>query len=392
MAGKYIFVINAGSSTLKFKLYTSSGLKEVASGLVDRIGLECATVDIHLHGRNQHASCYKIKDHHQALELVINSLKKVVDTKTGDFQKNIIAIGHRVVHGGVEFVEPTLITDQVIKRLEKYNDLAPLHNPINLECIELCHKFLPTVPNWAVFDTMFFKNLPDYAYIYPLPWKYYKEEGIRKFGFHGISHHYVAERLAAKLKKPFNRLNAITCHLGSGCSIAAIKNGEAIDTTMGFGTAGGLMMATRSGDFDPDVMVYLSKKLKLNPSELEELINKESGWLGVSGVSSDMRDILAGAGYKVAGYKPTIKIDKDVRDRCHLALQMFVYRIRSYIAGYAGTMDRLDGVVLTGGIGERNKDIKKMIFKDLECLKGIKVFVIETDEEKGIASEIVGKL
>lgn len=392
MAGKYIFAINAGSSTLKFKLYTSSGLKEVASGLVDRIGLKCSTIDMRLHGRNQHASCYKIKDHHQALDLVINTLTKVVDKKNGNFAKQLVAIGHRVVHGGVEFVEPTLITDSVVHRLAKYNDLAPLHNPINLECIKICQKLLPQVPNWAIFDTMFFKHLPDYAYIYPLPWKYYKEDGIRKFGFHGISHHYVAERLAAKLKKPLSRLNAITCHLGNGCSVTAIKNGEAIDTSMGFGTAGGLMMGTRSGDLDPDILIYLSKKLKMDFKELGEMINHKSGLLGISGFSSDMRDIMVAAGVRVPGYKLDKKISKALKDRCHLALQMFIYRVRKYISEYAGILDRLDGVVLTGGIGERNKDIKKMIFKDLECLKGVKVYQIETDEEKGIALEVVKKL
>jgi len=336
-----ILVLNSGSTSLKFKVF-DGGLRILKEKTIENIGLGA------------------IKSHEQALELV---LKEIEPDK-------IKAVGHRVVHGGNDFFEPTLITPRIIKKLEKYNRLAPLHNPANILGIKASMKLLPKVSNIVCFDTSFFKNLPEKVKVYGLPLKFYKKYGIRRFGFHGLSHQYAAEVAAKKLKKPLSKLKLITCHLGGGSSITAIKNGRPIDTSMGFTPMEGLVMMTRAGDIDPGIITHLISSVR----DLSHLLNYESGMKGLSGVSENMRDILRAA--------------KGGNERAKLALEIYCYRIKKYIGAYSAILEGLDGLVFIGAIGYGSKIIREMVVKDLSILEGIKVLAIETNEELIIAREV----
>ena len=372
-----ILVINSGSATLKFSVFDKK-LKKIFSGIVERIGLLDSFFAF-----GEEKVFYKkgIQNHELAFKIVLEKISEK------GFEINLV--GHRVVHGGVEFTKPTLITPKVLKSLEKYNKLAPLHNPVNISCIKASMKLLPKIKNFAVFDTSFHSTIPDYAYNYALPYELCQKNHIRRYGFHGISHQYVCLKAAEKLKKPLSELNLISCHLGSGASITAVKNGKSVDTSMGFTPLEGLIMSTRSGDLDSAIIFYLNKELGLTFPEIEEMLNYKSGILGISGFK-DMRDVLVRAGFKVEDFLE-VKATKEEKERCELALKMFVYRIVKYVGAYFAVLGKVDAIIFTGGIGERNLDIREKILHGLKGLGKIRHFVIETNEELMIAKEITLK-
>jgi len=305
----------------------------------------------------------RIQDHYTGLKII---LKKI---------DSVSAIGHRVVHGAETFREHVLIDNPVIKKIRQCCIIAPLHNPANLEGILACKKLLPGIKQVAVFDTAFHQTLPDYAYIYGLPYEYYKKLRIRKYGFHGTSHEYVAREAARILKKPLRRLKIITCHLGNGCSITAVENGWSVDTSMGFTPLEGLLMGTRCGDIDPALITYLMQKKKIGIHQIDAILNKESGLLGISGVSNDMR-VLQNCARR--GNK-----------RCKLAIDIFVYRLKKYIGAYVAVMKGIDALVFTAGIGENQKNIRNQITQGLfsHLKKKPKILVIPTNEELMIARQ-----
>ncbi len=371
----FILVINAGSSSIKFKLFNER-LKENAEGIVERIGLAGSFISYEFNGEKKKKEL-KIQNHDEAMTLILDVFKE----KKVNFSL-IKKIGHRVVHGGEKFVKPTMITPTVMKQLGEYNKLAPLHNPHNIAGIKACLKFLPSAKNYAVFDTAFHATIPDFAYLYAVPMDIYKKYDVRRFGFHGISHAYVSSVAAKKLHKA--KPNLITCHLGSGCSITAIKQGKSVDTSMGLTPLEGLMMSSRSGDIDPGVIFYLQRE-GLSMNEVDKLLNSESGLKGVSGMR-DMRDILIASGYKISGYKSPIKFTREQRYLAKLALTMFVYRIKKYIGAYYAVLGRVDAIIFTAGIGERNKDIRDLIVKNLPFKT--RIMAIPTNEELMIAKSI----
>jgi acetate kinase len=358
-----ILVINCGSSSAKYQLFDIKNYRSLAKGMVERIG--------------QNGGC---KDHYDAIGEIV---KELTDKKIGAISSTsqINGVGHRVVHGGEEFKSSILINSKVMASLEKYSELAPLHNPPSLLGIKACLEILKGIPQVAVFDTSFHQTMPNKAFLYGLPYRYYEKYGIRRYGFHGTSHRYVAMDAARALKKPIGRLKIITCHLGNGCSMTAVENGKSVDTSMGFTPLEGLMMGTRTGDLDPAVVFYLMSKEDLTPAQISDILNKESGLLGVSGVSNDMRDLVKAA----RGKGPEAQMAK-------LALEMFVYRIEKYIGAYQAAMKGLDAVVFTAGIGEHNPWLVDRVEKDLKNVVGrnVKFMAIPTNEELLIAKDAFG--
>jgi acetate kinase len=376
-----ILVINCGSSSAKYQLFDVKRREPVAKGVVERIGQDGASVR-HNHvalGRVRKASC---ADHYVAIRLIVDAL---TDRKYGVIGStdDIAGIGHRVVHGGEEFKSSTIITPEVVQSIEKYSELAPLHNPPSLLGIKACSRILKGIPQVAVFDTAFHQTMSPKAFLYGLPFRLYKKYGIRRYGFHGTSHRYVSGQAPSVLKRSAKALRLVTCHLGNGCSMAAVKGGRSMDTTMGFTPLEGLMMGTRSGDLDPAVVFFLMDKEKLSPDKISAILNKESGLLGVSGVGNDMRDII----------KTASGVGESAR-RAKLAIGMFVYRIEKYIGAYMAAMGGLDAVIFTAGIGENNPWLIKRIGDDL---KGIvpadtRFLVIPTNEEMLIAQDTFEKV
>lgn len=350
-----ILVINCGSSSIKYKLYDFPQGHLVLKGIIERIGERGSSIVNHTQG---------IK------KLVSDILKKgaVKDLK------EIAAIGHRVVHGGEFFAEPCLINDRVLDQIKKSIKLAPLHNPVNLAGIMGCRKFFPKIPQVAVFDTAFHQTMFKYAYMYALPKSYYKKYKIRKYGFHGTSHQFIAYQASEILGKPLKKIKLITCHLGNGCSITAVDKGKSIDTSMGFTPLEGLIMGTRSGDIDSAAVLYIMEKEKISPVKMEEILNKKSGLLGISGLSNDFRIIRK----KIQAKNSLAK----------LAYDMFVYRIKKYIGAYYLILGNVDAICFTGGIGENCPDIVKNIKKDILKITNhkLKFLIIPTDEELMIAN------
>ncbi|MBU1146475.1 acetate kinase [Patescibacteria group bacterium] len=377
---KYILIINSGSATLKFKLFELKSLKSAASGIVERIGLGGSFMESKI-GHRELKINHAVRNHEEAFNLVLNQLSKISNLKS-----EISLVGHRVVHGGEEFIKPTVVTPAVLKKLSKYDKLSPLHNPANLMGIKACQKLLPRAKNVAVFDTGFYSTLPDFAYTYAIPVDFYKKYDVRRYGFHGISHEYVAGEAAKVLKKPLTKLNLITCHLGSGASITAIRAGKAVDTSMGFTPLEGLVMSTRSGDLDPAIPLYLIRELKIKPEEVDNILNKKSGLLGLSGFS-DMREVLTAAGYSVAGFKSK-KVSAEKKRLAKLALEVFVYRIKKYLGAYSAILEKVDAIIFTAGIGERNKTVRDLITKNLKIFGKSRILVIPTNEELMIARKI----
>ena len=337
----------------------------LAKGLVDRIGMAGAMLTHKPHDREEVRLSGEILDHTVAIEYVLSILLSKNHGVIND-KNEIAAVGHRVVHGGEAFSGSMRITPEVIKEIARCMDFAPLHNPANLKGIRAIQELLPNVPQVSVFDTAFHQTMPDYAYIYGLPYVLYQRHGIRRYGFHGTSHLYVSDRAAIMLQKPKDQLKIVTCHLGNGCSIAAIKHGKSIDTSMGFTPLEGLLMGTRSGDLDPAVVLHVMQKEELSMHEANTMLNKHSGILGLSGVSSDMREI---------------EKYYDSNDRARLAHQVFCYRLKKYIGAYAAAMGGLDTVVFTGGIGENSIVVRR------DSLNNMQFYGIELDEAKNQAAD-----
>jgi acetate kinase len=361
-----VLVLNSGSSSIKYQFIDTDKKVALANGLVDRIGMTGAILSHQRYDDEKIKIVGEILDHQIAVEYVLGVMLSknhgVIDDK-----KDIDAIGHRVVHGGETFSGSVLITDEVVKVLQDNIELAPLHNPPNIKGIQACQRILPDAPQCGVFDTAFHSHMPPKAYLYGIPYELYKKYKIRRYGFHGTSHLFVSQRAADLLNKDVKELKLITVHLGNGCSIAAVKYGISIDTSMGFTPLEGLLMGTRSGDLDPSIILFIMGKEGLSMHESQTLLNKHSGLIGISGESSDMREIIASV--------------KDNQQRSKWAFEVFCYRIKKYIGSYAAAMGGIDGLVFTGGIGENATMVREEVCKDLEFLG------IELDEMKNQNSE-----
>ena len=348
-----ILVINAGSSSLKYQLIDMDTENVMAKGLCERIGIDGSKLN-HTPGDGDKVVIEKpMKDHADAINMVIEALVSKEHGVIADMSE-ISAVGHRVVHGGELFSKSVVITDEVKKAVESCNDLAPLHNPANLIGIAACEKAMPGVPQVAVFDTAFHQTMPKEAYMYALPYKYYENYKVRRYGFHGTSHRYVTQRAAAMLGKKPEDLKIITCHLGNGSSITAVKNGESIDTTMGFTPLAGVPMGTRSGDIDPAILQFIMNKENISIDEMNDILNKKSGVLGVSELSSDFRDLSA------AGESGNAK--------AKLAEDMFIYSVKKCIGEYMAVLGGADAIVFTAGIGENNGAYRKAMTAGLEFM------------------------
>lgn len=341
-----ILVLNCGSSSVKYKLIDTDAEKTLAEGGVEKIGLPDGFLKFKRPDGSKEIKELGHIDHRQAVQAILDIL---TDSKEGCIKSfsEIDAVGHRVVHGGEKFNKSVLITDEVIQQVKDCYPLAPLHNPANITGIEAITSLMPGVPQVGVFDTAFHQTMPAKSYMYPLPYKYYLEDGVRRYGFHGTSHRYVSARAAEFLGRDINNLKMVTCHIGNGGSITAVLNGKSVDTSMGLTPTEGLMMGTRVGDVDPGVITFLMEKHNLNAKEIQTLINKESGVLGVSGISNDMREIEAA--------------DNAGDQRAHLALEIYEQRIIKYIGAYAAEMGGLDVIVFTGGVGENQTGVRKNV-------------------------------
>lgn len=395
-----VLVLNCGSSSIKYQFIDTDKKFALAKGMVDRIGMSGAVLSQSRYDGNKIKISGEILDHQIAIEYVLAVLLSknhgVIDDK-----KDIEAVGHRVVHGGESFTGSVLITDEVISVLQENIELAPLHNPPNIKGIQAVTRILPGTPQVGVFDTAFHSQMPPSSYLYGIPYELYKKYKIRRYGFHGTSHLYVSRRAAELMNRKIEELKIITAHLGNGCSMAAVKNGTSIDTTMGFTPLEGLLMGTRCGDLDPQVILYVMGKEGLSLNEAATMLNKHSGLIGISGESSDMREILAAV--------------KDQHTRSRYAFEIFCQRIKKYIGAYAAEMGGLDALVFTGGIGENAVEVREEVCKNLEFLgikldelrntnneelissdsSNVKVFRIPTNEELVIAldtAEIVSKM
>lgn len=398
-----VMVLNCGSSSLKYQLINMEEQKLLAKGLVERIGLTDGILAYEpYNGDKVKETIAKIENHEVAIKKV---LEKLVDPKIGVLKSlnEIVAVGHRTVHGADKFTSSVLITEEVIKTMEECIPLAPLHNPANIMGIKAMLHVLPGVPNVAVFDTAFHQTMPEESFLYAIPYELYEKNKVRRYGFHGTSHRYVSMKAAEFLGIKLENFNCITCHMGNGSSFAAIKNGKSYDTTMGMTPVEGLIMGTRSGDIDAGILFYLHRNLGMSVDDLDNLLNKKSGLLGISGVSSDMRDIEDAA--------------KKGNKRAQLAIDALVHRTVKYIGAYIALLGRVDAIIFTGGIGENAIDFRAKIVKRLEGLgikldeqknnvrgqlqiitkpeSSIKTMVVPTNEELMIAldtKEIVGKI
>ncbi len=352
-----ILVINCGSSSLKYQLIDMEKEEVLAKGLVERIGIEGSRIKHEVKDKEKKVIEVELPDHKSALDLVI---KSIVDPEIGAIKsvKEINAVGHRVVHGGEDFSESVLIDDEVMKVIEKNVELAPLHNPPNIIGINACKELMPEVPQVAAFDTAFHHTIPPVNYIYAIPYEYYEKYRIRRYGFHGTSHQYVAIRAAEMIGKPLESCNFITCHLGNGASVTCIRHGKSLDTTMGFTPLEGLIMGTRSGDIDPAIVTFIMEKEGLDPSKMNNVLNKKSGVLGISGISSDFRDLEESAA--------------DGDERAALALGAFETEVQKAIGAYLTEIDSCDGIIFTAGIGENSPNNRLAIMRGFEN-RGIKL-------------------
>lgn len=356
-----ILVINAGSSSLKYQLISMEERQVLAKGLCEKIGLPDSRIKFKPFDGEQVITESPMPDHSAAIALVLAALTNE-EYGVISSMSEISAVGHRVVHGGELFSGSVLITDEVKKALEQCTPLAPLHNPANLIGIAACEKTMPGVPQVAVFDTAFHQTMPKHAYMYALPYELYQKYKIRRYGFHGTSHRYVSEKAAEMLGKPAEELKIITCHLGNGSSVTAVDGGKSVDTSMGFTPLEGVVMGTRCGSLDPAILTFLMHQEGLDADGIDKLMNKESGLQGISGVSSDFRDLEDA-------------IEKG-NERAQLAVDMFYYSVKKYIGAYAAAMGGVDAVVFTAGIGENNAEGR------LEIVKGLEFMGIRIDEEK----------
>lgn len=389
-----ILVINTGSSSLKYQLMDMENEAVLARGLCDRIGIDNSFIKHTRTGCDPIVIEVDMTSHKAAIRQVIDVLTNGNTGVISDMSE-IAAVGHRIVHGGEKFHESVIIDENVMAAIRECIDLAPLHNPPNIIGIEACMHIMPDTPMVAVFDTAFHQTIPQHAYLYALPYEMYEKHGIRKYGFHGTSHKYVAQRAAVMLARPLEELKLVTCHLGNGASVCAVEFGKSVDTSMGFTPLDGLVMGTRSGSVDPAVVKFLMENEKMTPKEIDEYLNKKSGVLGISGVSSDFRDLEEAFD---AG-----------NERARLAIRIFCYRVKQYIGSYAAVMNGLDAVVFTAGIGENNPLVRRIIMENMDFLglridpekntvRGremdisaadakVRTLVIPTNEELAIARE-----
>ena len=390
-----ILVLNCGSSSIKYKLFQMESQEVVAQGVVEKIGMKGSFLKLTLPNDDKVQLEGEILEHRAGIEFILGVL---LSDKYGCIKslKEIDAVGHRVVHGGEAFNESVLINDEVVKTLEKCIELAPLHNPPNLKGINAIKELMPNIPQVAVFDTAFHQTMPDYAYMYGLPYSLYEKHGIRRYGFHGTSHRYVSKRVCEMLNVPFDEQRIITAHIGNGGSLTAIKNGKSVDTSMGMTPVEGLIMGTRCGDIDPGLTSYIMDKENLGKEAFSTLINKFSGVLGISGVSSDMREIEASI--------------KQNNPRAILAMEAYNYRIKKYVGSYAAVLGGLDILVFTGGVVENQSVTREYVCKDMEFMgieldnelnasvrakeiviskptSKVKVVIVPTDEELTIARD-----
>ena len=388
-----ILVLNTGSSSLKYQLIDMENEHVLASGKYERIGEDEAFIT-HKVNEEKIKLEHPAKNHEEAIDFALKQLINP-EYKVIDSLDEISAIGHRLVHGGEKINQSTVINNEVVKVLEEYTDLAPLHNPPGIIGIKACQKVMPGKPMVGVFDTAFHQTMKKEQYIYPVPYEYYEKYGVRKYGFHGTSHMFVSKRLSEIVGKDIKDLKIVTCHIGQGASICAVKGGRSIDTSMGLTPLAGIPMVTRSGDLDPSVVTYLMKKENLTAEQIEEILNKKSGLQGISGLAPDFREIETES--------------HNNNERAKIAIEKFNYEIASFIAKYAMAMDGIDYIVFTGGIGENQSNIRKGICEklgfmgvkiddDLNQVRGdekeissqnseIKVYVVPTDEELMIAKE-----
>ncbi len=394
-----VLVVNCGSSSVKYQLLDMEHESVMARGLAERIGIEGSRLKHQAADKDEIIIETAMADHKAALKVITDVL---TDKKDGVIKdtSDISAVGHRVVHGGEKFSGSVRITQEVMDTLRECADLAPLHNPPNIMGIEACRQLMPGIPMAGTFDTAYHHTIPDYAYIYPIPYEYYKKYGVRKYGFHGTSHKYVAERAAEILGKPLEDLRIITCHLGNGASITAVKNGKSVETSMGFTPLEGLAMGTRCGSIDPAIIAFLMEKEQLTIEEVNNILNKSSGVLGISGVSSDFRDLEEAA---AKGNK-----------RAALAIDVFAYKVKKFIGSYAAVMNGVDVIVFTAGLGENSITMREKLCTGLEYLGleldkkannvraeeaiiskhdcAVKAIVIPTNEELMIARDTIREI
>ena len=392
-----VLVINCGSSSLKYQLIDSQSEEVLAKGLCERIGIEGSSVTHQKAGEGKKTEAVLMKDHTDAVKVVIEKLTDPAEGVIASL-KEIDAVGHRIVHGGEKFKGSVVIDDSVLEAIAECNDLAPLHNPANLIGIRSCQKVMPGVPMVAVFDTAFHQTMPGKAYLYGLPYEYYEKYKVRRYGFHGTSHDFVSKRVGELLGKDRKDLKIIVCHLGNGASVSTVDHGKSVDTSMGLTPLEGLMMGTRSGDMDPAIVGFIAEKENLTAAEVINICNKNSGVLGLSGISSDFRDLVEAA---AAG-----------NDHAQTTLEAYAYRVGKYIGAYAAAMNGVDAIVFTAGIGENNAQVRALISQyigflgceiDLEKNKAavgveavistpeskVTALVVPTNEELAIARETV---
>lgn len=390
-----ILVLNCGSSSIKYALYDMDDRSVMAQGGIERVGMEGAFVKIKLPNGEKRTIEHDIPEHTEGVKLIFSLL---TDKAIGAIKslEEIDAVGHRMVHAGEKFAHSVVIDDEVIKAYEECIDLAPLHNPANLKGVNAVRSLMPNMPQVGVFDTAFHQTMPKHAFMYALPYELYEKYGIRRYGFHGTSHRYVSARACEYLGLDYEKQRIITCHIGNGGSVAAIKNGKCIDTSMGLTPLEGIMMGTRSGNVDAGALVYLQKKLGLSADELSDLLNKKSGMLGISGISSDMREVREAA--------------ENGNERAKLAISMYTYCIKKYVGAYAAAMGGCDIIVFTAGVGENQDIVRELVCTDMEYMgvemdveknskiraeeavlsmpgSKVKIVLIPTDEELMIASD-----
>jgi acetate kinase len=386
---RHILVINSGSSSLKFSLLDVQSESTIASGIVERLGTKEASLNFSAHGAEKIAEPLPDADHRAALRRAVDHIMALVPHE-------VDALGHRIVHGGEYFRDAAMVNDEVIKRIEELSDLAPLHNPPGAHCIRLASELFPHKPQVAVFDTAFHQTLLPHAFHYAIPPEFYSKYRVRRYGFHGTSNQYVIQELAKRLSRPLTELQVLTAHLGNGCSATAVKQGKSMDTTMGLTPLEGVVMGTRSGDVDPSLHLFLQEKEGLSLKEITDILTRKSGLLGVSGVSQDMRSILQAIG--------------SGNDRARLAVDLFCYRLARALLGLAAGLERIDGLIFTGGIGENSAIIRARTLMHLQILRpeinetwneqhgresngritektGLACFVVPTNEELMIARQ-----
>lgn len=402
MSDLLVLALNCGSSSVKYQLYNWTKDEPLTKGIVERIGLDLSYIVHQMPGKDPYKAECKCPDHQTALQLIIDTL---TDKEVGVLKEmsQISAVGHRVVHGGEKFSRSVLISEEVLNAIKEFQDLAPLHNPHNISGIEAAKAVMKDIPHIAVFDTAFHQTMPPYAYIYPVPFEWYKMYGVRRYGFHGTSHLYVSRRAAALLNKDPSEINVITMHIGNGVSIAAVKKGISVDTSMGLTPLEGAVMGTRCGDIDPAIILFMIEKEGFYANQIDAILNKKSGLLGITGRYADRRDIEREA---EAG-----------NERCKFALQIEAYRLKKYIGAYFAAMGGVDAIVFTAGAGEMDDRLRERVVSGLEFMgisldmdknknassrekesvisadgSQVKVFVIPTDEERVFIEDVVAIL